>query len=157
MPVFSFSSASILAMISRPEVWILRSSSNSSLYPFRTVSYTHIDVYKRQHYTYVADRVDIPIILYNVPSRTGVNIKPQTYFELSKHPNIVATKEANGNLVSVMETINLCGDNLDIYSGSDEFIAPIMMLGCKGIISVMSNILPKETHAIAAACLERCV
>ncbi len=106
------------------------------------------------HYNYIADRVDIPIILYNVPSRTGVNIKPQTYFELSKHPNIVATKEANGNLVSVMETINLCGDNLDIYSGSDEFIAPIMMLGGKGIISVMSNIMPKETHAIAAACLE---
>ncbi len=98
------------------------------------------------HYNYIADRVNKPIILYNVPSRTGVAIKPETYKELSKHPNIVATKEANGDLSSVAQTKYLCGDDLDIYSGNDDQIVPIMSLGGIGVISVLSNILPKETH-----------
>lgn len=107
-----------------------------------------------EHYTYVADRVNTPIILYNVPSRTGVNILPETYQALSKHPNIVAAKEANGNIASVAHTMTLCGDDLDIYSGNDDQIVPLMSLGGKGVISVLSNVLPKETHEMAAACLK---
>lgn len=107
-----------------------------------------------EHYTYVADRVNTPIILYNVPSRTGVNILPQTYQALSKHPNIVAAKEANGNIASVAHTMALCGDDLDIYSGNDDQIVPLMSLGGKGVISVLSNVLPKETHEMTAACLK---
>ncbi len=100
------------------------------------------------HYNYIADRVNKPIILYNVPSRTGVAINPETYKELSKHPNIVATKEANGDLSAIAKTKYLCGDDLDIYSGNDDQIVPIMSLGGIGVISVLSNILPLETHNI---------
>ncbi len=106
------------------------------------------------HFNYVADQVDIPIIVYNVPSRTGVNIKPETYLELSKHPNIVAAKEANGDISSVLKTISLCGDDLAVYSGNDDQTVPMMALGAKGVISVISNILPAETHLLTAACLE---
>ncbi len=102
------------------------------------------------HYNYIADRVNKPIILYNVPSRTGVAIKPETYKELSKHPNIVATKEANGDLASVAKTRYLCGDELDIYSGNDDQTVPIMSLGGIGVISVMSNFLPDIMHEICA-------
>ena len=102
------------------------------------------------HYNYIADRVSKPIILYNVPSRTGVAIKPETYKELSKHPNIVATKEANGDLSSVAKTRYLCGDDLDIYSGNDDQTVPIMSLGGIGVISVMSNFLPQVMHEICA-------
>ena len=105
------------------------------------------------HYNYIADRVDAPIIVYNVPSRTGVNIKPETYLELSKHPNIVAAKEANGDISSVLKTISLCGDELTIYSGNDDQTVPMMALGAKGVISVISNLLPREFHNLAAACL----
>lgn len=101
-----------------------------------------------KHYNMIADTTDLPMILYNVPSRTGCNILPQTYLELSKHPNIVATKEANGDIVSVAKTRALCGDALDIYSGDDDQIVPIMSLGGIGVISVLSNILPRETHEI---------
>ncbi len=103
-----------------------------------------------KHYDYVADRVDLPIILYNVPSRTGCNIKPETYLELSKHPNIVATKEANGDICSVAKTISLCGDDLTIYSGEDNQTLPILALGGKGVISVFANILPGKMHEICA-------
>ncbi len=106
------------------------------------------------HYNYIADRVDAPIIVYNVPSRTGVNIKPETYLELSKHKNIVAAKEANGDISSVLKTISLCGDNLAIYSGNDDQTVPMMALGAKGVISVISNILPTEFHNLTAACLD---
>ena len=102
------------------------------------------------HYNYIADRVNKPIILYNVPSRTGVAIKPETYRELSKHPNIVATKEANGDLASVAKTRYLCGDDLDFYSGNDDQTVPIMSLGGIGVISVMSNFLPSVMHEICA-------
>ncbi len=98
------------------------------------------------HYSYIADRVTKPIILYNVPSRTGVDIKPQTYKELSKHKNIVAVKEASGDLSKVAETVYLCGDDLWVYSGNDDQIVPIMSLGGLGVISVISNILPTAIH-----------
>ncbi len=100
------------------------------------------------HYNYIADRVSKPIILYNVPSRTGVNIKAETYKELSRHENIVATKEASGDLSLVAEIKYLCGNDLDIYSGNDDQTIPIMSLGGVGIISVLSNIAPKVMHDI---------
>ncbi len=105
-------------------------------------------------YNYIADRVNKPIILYNVPSRTGVAIKPETYKELSKHENIVAVKEANGDLSSVAQTKYLCGDDLDIYSGNDDQIIPIMSLGGIGVISVLSNIKPRLTHDICEYALK---
>lgn len=98
-----------------------------------------------EHYKYIAERVSLPIILYNVPSRTGCNIKPETYAKLANIPNIVAIKEANGDISSVVKTRLLCGDKLDIYSGNDDQIIPIMSLGGKGVISVLSNVMPKET------------
>ena len=98
-----------------------------------------------EHYKYIAERVSLPIILYNVPSRTGCNIKPETYAKLADIPNIVAIKEANGDISSVVKTRLLCGDKLDIYSGNDDQIIPIMSLGGKGVISVLSNVMPKET------------
>lgn len=97
-----------------------------------------------EHYTYIADRTDIPIILYNVPSRTGVNIEPETYYELAKHPNIVAVKEANGNLPAIIKTMRLCQDNLTIYSGDDAIIQPVMAIGGKGVISVAGNLIPQK-------------
>lgn len=100
------------------------------------------------HYSYIADRVSTPIILYNVPSRTGVNILPETYKILSDYPNICATKEANGNISSVAKTISLCGENLHVYSGNDDQIVPILSLGGIGVISVLSNVCPKECHDI---------
>ena len=105
-------------------------------------------------YNYIADRVKKPIILYNVPSRTGVDIEPETYKELSKHPNIIATKEASGNISKIAKTKYLCGDDLDIYSGNDDQIVPILSLGGIGVISVLSNILPLETHNICAEYLK---
>ncbi len=101
-----------------------------------------------EHYTYIADRVNIPIILYNVPSRTGVNIAPETYLALSKHKNIVAAKEASGDLSTLLKTRALCGDDLAIYSGNDDQIVPILSLGGAGVISVLSNVMPKETSDI---------
>lgn len=101
-----------------------------------------------EHYTYIADRVELPIILYNVPSRTGVNILPETYLELSKISNIVATKEANGDLSAIAKTISLCGKNLNVYSGNDDQILPILSLGGLGVISVFANICPLKCHDI---------
>lgn len=103
-----------------------------------------------KHFFAIADAIKKPIILYNVPSRTGMNIAPATYAELCKHENIVATKEASGNISAVAEIRHACGDNLDIYSGNDDQIVPIMSLGGKGVISVLSNLLPEETHKICA-------
>ena len=98
-----------------------------------------------QHFTHIADATDLPIILYNVPSRTGCGIQPATYLELSKHPNIVATKEANGDISAIAQTAALCGDNLHIYSGNDDQVVPILALGGAGVISVLSNVMPKAT------------
>ena len=101
------------------------------------------------HYYYIADRVSLPVILYNVPSRTGVNILPETYKALSEHKRIVAVKEANGNISSVSETRRLCADALNVYSGNDDQTAPILALGGKGVISVAANIIPEIMHQMA--------
>lgn len=98
------------------------------------------------HYKAIAEVTTLPIILYNVPSRTGVNILPKTCLELSKIPNIVAIKEASGNLSQIAEIANLCKENLTIYSGNDDQIVPILSLGGKGVISVLSNVAPKYVH-----------
>lgn len=101
-----------------------------------------------RHFNVLADATDLPIVLYNVPSRTGVNLTPSICRELSKHPNIVGLKEASGNISQVAEIAQLCGDNLDLYSGNDDQIVPLLSLGAKGIISVLANIMPKQTHDI---------
>lgn len=98
------------------------------------------------HYTAIASEVKLPIIMYSVPSRTGVNIAPETCKELAKIENIVAIKEASGNISQVAKIASLCGDNLAIYSGNDDQIIPVLSLGGKGVISVLSNIMPKYTH-----------
>ena len=98
------------------------------------------------HYSKIASSVDIPIIMYSVPSRTGVNIEPSVCKELSKIKNIVAIKEASGNISQVAKIANLCGDDLYIYSGNDDQILPVLSLGGIGVISVLSNIMPKYTH-----------
>lgn len=103
-----------------------------------------------KHYTYIADRVSSPIIIYNVPSRTGVNVKPETYQAICEHKNIVAAKEASGDISQIAKVVSLCGDKLDIYSGNDDQIVPIMSLGGKGVISVLSNICPQVAHDIPA-------
>ena len=99
-------------------------------------------------FTAIADASTKPLILYNVPSRTGVNIEPATYAALADHPNIAAIKEAGGNISKVVETAALVGDKLDIYSGNDDQIVPILACGGKGVISVLSNVVPKETSDI---------
>jgi len=101
------------------------------------------------HYTEIANSVKLPIIMYNVPSRTGCNILPQTASKLCKSvPNIVGIKEASGNISQVAKVALLCGDDIDIYSGNDDQIVPILSLGGKGVISVLSNIAPQQTHDI---------
>ena len=105
-------------------------------------------------FTAVADASTKPCILYNVPSRTGCNITPQTCAVLANHPNIVAIKEASGNISQVAEISRLCGDRLDIYSGNDDQIVPVMSLGGKGVISVLSNLLPRETSQMCHSYLE---
>lgn len=107
-----------------------------------------------KHFNYVADRVSTPIILYNVPSRTGCEIKPETYAELAKNKIIYAAKEATGNLSSIAKTISLVPEDFAIYSGNDDQITPIMSLGGKGVISVLSNILPQVAHDIAQTALD---
>jgi 4-hydroxy-tetrahydrodipicolinate synthase len=99
-------------------------------------------------FTAIADAVSKPIILYNVPSRTGVNITLPVYRELAKHERIVGVKEASGNISAISELFAECGDSFDIYSGNDDQIVPLLSLGGKGVISVLSNVLPKETHDI---------
>lgn len=97
-----------------------------------------------EHYKAIASNTNLPIIVYSVPSRTGVNVLPETCLELSKIPNIVAIKEASGNLSQVAEIAALCGDNLTIYSGNDDQTLPILSVGGKGVISVLSNVAPKK-------------
>ena len=99
-------------------------------------------------YTAIADAAGVPTILYNVPSRTGVNIEPKTYAALAEHPNIVGFKEANGNISKIVETMSYVRGKLDLYSGNDDQIVPLMSMGGIGAISVLSNILPRETVAI---------
>ena len=106
------------------------------------------------HYTAIANAINIPIILYNVPGRTGCNLAPKTVAELAKVENIVAVKEASGNLSQVAEIAALVGPDFDIYSGNDDQILPVLSLGGKGVISVLSNVAPKETHDMVAKFLE---
>ena len=107
-----------------------------------------------KHYSEIAKSVNTPIILYNVPGRTGFNITPNTCFELSKIPNIVAIKEASGDISQVAEIANLCGDNLWIYSGNDGEVLPVLSLGGIGVISVLANIIPGDVHKMVMSFLE---
>ena len=107
-----------------------------------------------KHYTYVADRVKTPIILYNVPSRTGVAFKADTYVELSKHPNINGIKEASGDFSLVAETLSKCGDNMFMWSGNDDQVVPLMSLGAVGVISVVANIFPDVMSKMCRLALE---
>lgn len=102
-----------------------------------------------ESYTKIADATELPMIVYNVPGRTGVNIKPATYEVLADHPRIVGIKEANGDLSSVVDTMARCGHKIDMYSGNDDQIVPIMSMGGIGCISVLSNVLPAETKKIS--------
>lgn len=107
-----------------------------------------------KHFTAIADEVNIPIILYNVPGRTGVNILPETVASLEKHPNIRGIKEASGNISQVAEIARLCSDNFYIYSGNDDQIVAVLSLGGCGVISVAANIMPKEIHDLVFSFLE---
>ena len=106
-----------------------------------------------QHYQAIADAVSIPCILYNVPSRTGVSIAPETYAVLAKHPNIIGTKEASGNLGNIQRTRNLCPEDFYIWSGNDDETVSICALGGMGVISVVANVLPAEVHTLAQLCV----
>lgn len=103
------------------------------------------------HFTAVADVSSVPVILYNVPGRTGCNIQPATVAKLAEHPNIAALKEASGNFPQFLEILRLCGDKLDVYSGEDALTVPMMSMGCKGAISVLSNVVPAEAVAMTDA------
>ncbi len=107
-----------------------------------------------QHMTAIADNVNIPIILYSVKSRTGVNVLPKTALELSKHPNIVGLKEASGDISQCAEMCRLVPDDFAIYSGNDDMVVPLLSLGGKGVISVLSNVAPKDTHDMVAKFFE---
>ena len=107
-----------------------------------------------EHYKAIANSTKLPIIVYSVPSRTGVNVAPETALELSKIDNIVAIKEASGNISQVAKIASLCGDNLNIYSGNDDQIIPVLSVGGIGVISVLSNIYPKYTHEMICDYLE---
>lgn len=107
-----------------------------------------------RHYQVIADAASKPCILYNVPSRTGVAIAPETYAELAKHPNINGVKEASGNFSNIQKTRNLCPEDFSIWSGNDDETAPICLLGGVGVISVVANLLPAEMHALVKLCLE---
>lgn len=105
------------------------------------------------HFTAVADESTLPVILYNVPSRTGCNLLPKTVAKLSEHPNIAAIKEATGSLAQMIEIMHMCGDKIDVYSGEDGLTVPMMAMGAKGTISVLSNVAPRQSVAMTDACL----
>ena len=107
-----------------------------------------------EHFSYVADRVEIPMILYNVPSRTGIGISAQTYKTLSEHPNINGVKEASGDFTLIGKTIALCGDDLYLWSGNDDNTVPMMAMGALGVISVASNLVPGVLSKLCALCLD---
>jgi 4-hydroxy-tetrahydrodipicolinate synthase len=104
-----------------------------------------------EHFTRQATAIDIPVIVYNVPGRTGLNILPDTALALSKIPNITGIKEASGNIVQISEIAELCGDEFDIYAGNDDYIVPVMSVGGKGVISTTSNIIPGDVHDLCSA------
>ena len=104
------------------------------------------------HYNTIADKIDLPMIVYDVPSRTGVTVAPETYLALSKHPRIVGVKEASGNFAQIQKTRELCGDGFAIWSGNDDDTAAVCMLGGSGVIRVAANVLPREMHELTEAC-----
>ena len=106
-----------------------------------------------RHYGVIADAVDVPLMLYNVPSRTGVTIQPETYAALAKHPNINGVKEAGGNLSAIQQTRNLCPEDFTIWSGNDDETAAICLLGGKGVVSVAANVIPRQMHQLTELCL----
>ena len=106
-----------------------------------------------RHYSVIADAVQIPLILYDVPSRTGVTIAPETYAELAKHPNINGVKEAAGNFSNIQRTRNLCPEDFFIWSGNDDETAAICLFGGKGVISVAANVVPAQMHRLTELCL----
>ena len=103
------------------------------------------------HFTTIADASSVPVILYNVPGRTGCNLLPKTVAKLAEHPNIVAIKEATGNMSQMVELVSLCGDKIDVYSGEDALTVPMLSMGAAGTISVLSNVVPKEAVAMTDA------
>ena len=105
-----------------------------------------------KHFTMVADVSTVPVIMYNVPGRTGCNLLPKTVAALAEHPNIVAVKEATGNMAQMVEIMHLCGDKLDVYSGEDALTVPMIAMGGAGTISVLSNVVPAESVAMTDAC-----
>ena len=105
-----------------------------------------------QHFVTIADASTVPVILYNVPGRTGCNLQPKTVARLAEHPNIVGVKEATGNMAQMVEIMHLCGDKIDVYSGEDALTVPMMAMGAAGTISVLSNVAPKEAVAMTDAC-----
>ena len=105
-----------------------------------------------KHFTMIADASEVPVILYNVPGRTGCALTPKTVAALAEHPNIVGLKEATGNMAQMVELMHLCGDKIDIYSGEDALTVPMMAMGGSGTISVLSNVLPAESVAMTDAC-----
>ena len=105
-----------------------------------------------QQFVTIADASTVPVILYNVPGRTGCNLLPKTVARLAEHPNIVAVKEATGNMAQMVEIMHLCGDKIDVYSGEDALTVPMMVMGAAGTISVLSNVVPKEAVAMTDAC-----
>ena len=107
-----------------------------------------------EHFTYIADRVSKPIIVYNVPSRTGVNIKPETYAVLAEHENIYGAKEASGNIPMFIEARSRCTEDFSFWSGNDDVVVPMMSLGAKGVISVAANIMPEVMVRMTSLCLE---
>lgn len=106
-----------------------------------------------KHYEALAASTDLPAILYNVPSRTGSDIKPETVEALSAVENIVAIKEATGDVARAVDIMSRCGDKIDVYSGNDDITVPLMSVGAKGVISVLSNVMPKETHEMCMLCI----
>ena len=106
-----------------------------------------------KHFTTIADASTVPVILYNVPGRTGCNLLPKTVAKLAEHPNIVGIKEATGNMAQMVEIMHLCGDKLDVYSGEDALTVPMMAMGAAGTISVLSNVVPRQAVAMTDACI----
>ncbi len=105
------------------------------------------------HYTYIADRINIPVLIYNVPSRTGMTVAPETYAELSQHPNIAGVKEASTDFDAIIKSMSLCGEDFTFYSGNDNLTLPLIALGAKGLISVASNIIPEVMSLLCSLCL----
>lgn len=105
-----------------------------------------------RHYAEIADSSPIPVLIYNVPSRTGITVKPETYAKLAEHPNIIGTKEANGNVSQILKAMTLVESDFTFYSGNDDLTLSLMANGAKGVISVISNLVPKETKNFVSAC-----